>query len=61
MYAVNLISHSNEKGKYGEIHSAWNTFDEAKHQKEVLMDSGYKQVSIQKCPNMDCENGSYFL
>ena len=47
-----------------EIHSAWNTLEEADYQKHVLHKSGgagYLNIVIQFCDGMTCDNGQYFV
>jgi len=44
-----------------EPHSAWNTVKEASHQAAVLLDAGYKKVTIKKDITIVCENGHYYV
>jgi hypothetical protein len=44
----------------GTRHSAWSSRAEAAHQKKVLMDHGYKDVSIE-FEEGDYDNGHYFV
>ena len=44
----------------GEKHSAWDSKQEAAHQKSVLIDHGYKNVTIDS-EEGDYENGHYFV
>ncbi len=45
----------------GDKHSAWETIREAKNQKRVLIDYGYKDISFEYDKKADYPNGYYFV
>ena len=52
-----------------EKHSAWDTFEEAQHQVEVLRENGYYQHImdfhsadfVEQDDTVSCENGHYYI
>ena len=42
-------------------HSAWDTVKEASHQARILLEAGYKKITLRKDLTINCENGHYYV
>ena len=45
----------------GVRHSAWMQVDDAREQRRVLLDKGYRNVKLELDPTVVCEDGHYYV